>query len=150
MEEEYYEEKEKGKSDSFIGIAALIIGVIALGGLIVLFFIYFFRRPSPVLFNVWFFQNISPDGGTGSIATITPQPQYIYVLSTSISSVVLNLPTSNVSGTQFKMVVSQSGQQVNVTAPSGVTLRLVNKIAAGQEATFTWNNNMSYIFATVI
>lgn len=138
--------KQSGGSSNAIAIIALILAVLVGIGLIILYFIYFFRR-SPTGYTVWTTVNVSGDVGNATTATITPNINYVYILASGITSVVLNTPTvSNYAGTTFIIKVSDIGVPVNVTPPPGVTLNLVSKLPSGASATFLWSNNGTILY----
>lgn len=139
-------EEDNKKSTFVIAIVALIIGIIALGGFVILLLVILFRR-YPTGVTRWAIVEVSGDQGNSATATITPGINVIYFLSSGITSVILNTPTvNNYGGTTFMIRVSDVGIPVNVTPPSGVTLRLQNKLTSGAGATFLWSENTTILY----
>lgn len=148
MDEEY-EEGKGSKGGSLLAVLAIIIAVIALFGLAILYLIYFFRRPNNQQnYIVRTIVNVAPDSSVDGTATITPIPEYVYVLTSAVTAVVLNTPTvSNYGGTTFtiKAPLTDTSRTITVTPPPNVSLQTV-LIPPGYAATFLWSNDMTILY----
>lgn len=134
------------KRGSGLGILGLILSVVAIVGLFFIYIIYFFRGNSNNSgYIVWTFSNVKPDSGSTN-ATITPSPNYVYVLDTTVTNVILKTPSNNYKGTEF-IIKTKPGlipTTTMITPPSGVTITKLS-IPPGGTFTFIWSSTTSLV-----
>ena len=140
-------DKDKSHKISPLLIITLIISLIALVGLFFLYIFYFFRNVTSTNgYTIWTFYSVTPDSGT-TTGTITPVPNGVYILDTTITNVKLVSPTvKNYTGTQFvikapKKVVASS---TIITPPSGVSIEVVS-LGPNGIVTLVWKNTTTLV-----